>query len=568
MNPIAWKTFEVQNRDMAVVGLQEKGYSSLLSTLLVNRGQTDPQQVNAYLSGTLKDLPDPLLMMDMSAAAERLSEAVTGREKIEIHGDFDVDGMTATALMVEFLSSVGGNVSYHIPLRLVDGYGLSAEAIGNAAKVGVNLIVSVDCGISAHGEAHVAGDLGIDLIITDHHQAGDTLPAAIAVLNPHRNDCLFPYTELSGVGVAFFLCMAVRARLRQLDWFSADGPEPDLRSLFDLVALGTIADQVPLTGVNRLLVRYGLKLIQQGRRAGIQELLRLAGVDTANSTALSFQVIPRMNAAGRLKAADPVIKLLLTSDSGVAQQLASHLNSCNHQRKKIENEIYSQAKEMAETCPEDEPLVLSSSTWHAGVIGIVAGRMARERKRTVVLISFADGVGKGSSRTGENLNLHQALSGCKEFLKGYGGHRQAAGLSLDREQFESFRAAFIRTAQKERSRSADPAVYYDLEIIPEKVTEELVEKLALLEPFGQRNPEPIFYLKAVTAKNSRVFGAHLRFQIVRYEKSDLSCILFNGAWAEEFLDEPIDLLAVPTINRFRGSSELQLRVLYIRPVAV
>ncbi|NCO52314.1 MAG: single-stranded-DNA-specific exonuclease RecJ, partial [Deltaproteobacteria bacterium] len=347
----------------------------LIASVLVRRGLTDAAAAQDFLSARLNSLPDPALLPDLIPAVQRLDAAVRKGEKIGVHGDYDVDGISGTALLVESLRLFGAEVEYHIPLRMQDGYGLSGDALRRAAASGCRLVLTVDCGVSALAEAQMAKELGLDLIITDHHQPPATLPECLALVNPHLAGNQFPWPDLAGVGVAFFLLLGLRRQLRESGWF-AQRPEPDLRQSLDLVALGTIADMVPLGGINRVLVRYGLQLLDQSQRPGIVALKKVAAVSKVSCGTVGFRLAPRLNAAGRLEDAALGVQLLLGEGDGSLHELASHLDCCNRERQQIEEQTLNQAIAAVESGQGgDFSLVLASEGWHAGVIGIVASRL-------------------------------------------------------------------------------------------------------------------------------------------------------------------------------------------------
>jgi len=473
-----------------------------------------------------------------------------------------VDGITASALLVENLRSFGAIVDYYIPLRLVDGYGLSGEALQRAADSGAKVAVSVDCGVSAHDEARLAKELGLDLIITDHHQPPDHLPEALAVINPHRSDCTFPYKGLAGVGVAFMLLVALRSRLRQQGWFDAR-PEPDLRRSLDLVALGTIADIAPLTGLNRILVTAGLAVLNQGQRPGIAALREVADVKEVNCGSVGFRLAPRLNAAGRLQDAAQGVALLLESLPDKALESARHLDDCNRERQAIEQQTLEQALEqLTETYdPSQRSIVLADSEWHSGVIGIVASRLVERFYRPTVLIAVDNGIGKGSARSIRGFHLYRALYDCQQQLSGFGGHEYAAGLSIPAEHIETFAADFEAVAEKAlRDDQLQPRHLFDQEVLLEELTLEIVTELNLLAPFGMGNPQPLLVARNLRAQQVQILGEkHLRFT-ARQGGYSQPCIAFGMAARIDELAGEFDLLFTPDINEWRGRNSIQLKV--------
>lgn len=544
---------------------REHGVPPLVAGLLATRGLLGAA-AGEFLAGRLADLPDPLLLPDMAVAAERLAGAVTAGEQIAVHGDYDVDGISGTTLLVQGLRSCGGAVDYHIPLRLRDGYGLSAEALDTAAAAGVKVVVSVDCGVSAHAEADRAALLGLDLVITDHHQPPDQLPAALAVVNPQRPDSRFPYRDLAGVGVAFFLLVAVRRTLRAGGWFAARA-EPDLRELLDLVALGTIADLVPLQGVNRTLTRAGLKLLDSGSRPGIRALKEVAGVKQVNCGTVGFQLAPRLNAAGRLEDAARGVELLLEPDDARALATARLLDQFNRERQQIELATFAEAQAQAEelSAEHTHTLVLASDAWHAGVIGIVASRLVERFYRPTVLIALDGDGGKGSGRSIRGLHLYRALHACADHLLAFGGHEMAAGLSLARDRVPAFAQAFEAAARAALSdEQLVPVLLYDGEELLVELSKGVVEALEGLAPFGMGNPEPVLLLTKVRARQlQRIGEGHLRFTACQGGDT-LPAIAFGMAARLEEFQGDLDLLVSPQINRYNGRETVQLRVKDVR----
>ena len=555
-DPLALQTLE---RELQVV--------PLTAHLLAQRSGSDLATARDFLDPRLQQLPDPFLIGEMESAVARLVAAIQAGEKIAIHGDYDVDGISGTALLVEGLQALGAEVDYFIPLRLRDGYGLSAEHLRQAVAAGASVAVSVDCGISAVAEAAVARELGLDLIITDHHQPPAVLPVACAIVNPHLLDSLYPDKDLAGVGVAFMLLIALRSRLRSTGAFTAQ-PEPDLRYSLDLVALGTIADVVPLRGVNRILPRIGLGIINQGRRPGLKSLSVAAGIRQVTCGNVAFSLAPRLNAAGRLEDANLGVELLLTDDPQRAEELAGLLDGFNRERQGVEQQVLSEAIAQVEEGKGGEySLVLAGEGWHPGVIGIVASRLVERYHRPAVLIALDGERGKGSARSIRGLHLYQTLQACSAELEGYGGHAFAAGLSIAASRFDSFVAAFEQAAAA--ALSADdlvPVLLYDSEVLIEDLSLTIIADLQRLSPFGAGNPEPLFLLRNARAQQVTPCGTgHLKFSI-RQGGFSLPCIAFAFPphWAE-ILPGEIDLLVSAQSNEWQGRISLQLRVKDMRP---
>jgi single-stranded-DNA-specific exonuclease len=535
--------------------------SPLVGRILISR-EHSLESAQHFLTARLADLPDPFLLTDMKPAVERLQAAIRAGEKIAVHGDYDVDGITGTALLVSVLRAFGGVLEYHIPLRLRDGYGLSAEAIKLTAEQGTRVVVSVDCGVSAHEVAKLAGEQGIDLIITDHHQPPENLPQALAVINPQRLDSDFPCRDLAGVGVAFFLLVALRKRLREEGWFS-DRPEPDLRHYLDLVALGTIADLVPLQGINRTLTRHGLKLLDQGRRAGVRALKQVAGVKTVSSGVVGFQLAPRLNAAGRMEDAGLGVELLLEDDLVRALNTARYLDQCNRERQELEKQTLREAESFVTKLSADHThtIVLGVEGWHPGVIGIVASRLVDRYHRPTVLIAFDGKNGKGSARSIRGYHLYRGLQECSSCLLAFGGHEMAAGMSLSKEMLPAFAAAFeaySRTVLTDEG--LVPKLRHDGEVLLEEINLDVLRQLECLAPFGMGNPEPLMVVRSVRAMQVKELkGGHLKFTVCQGAYSH-PAIAFGMSERRDELEGEVDLLVSPQINLYKGRETVQLRV--------
>jgi len=539
-----------------------------VAEILVRRELKDPATVSTFLSASLSDLPDPERLPGMSDAAARLAEAVIKREKILVHGDYDVDGISGTSLLVEFLRQCRAEVDFFIPLRLKDGYGLSAEALKKAATDHVDVVVTVDCGISATEEADLAVELGLELLITDHHHPGEQLPRAFAVVNPRLSSNTFPDEDLAGVGVAFFLAVAVRSRLREQGYFE-NADEPDLRLLLDLVALGTIADVVPLRYVNRLVVQKGLELLTLARRPGIAALLEVSGVSRVSSGSVGFQLAPRLNAAGRLEDASLGVELLLSDQLDQASAIARKLDLFNRERREIEQATLDEAFTMVAELPESQrSIVLSSSQWHPGVIGIVASRLVERFHRPTLLLSCDKGIAKGSARSVPGFHLYQALSRCESSLTAYGGHAAAAGFSLEEANLQQFANDFEEVCQQsEDLTNLLPSFLYDLETELSFLNLEVAQYLERFAPFGIGNPEPLVSLSSVRVQQLQVLnGGHLRFT-ARQGGESLPCIAFGLADRKECLSGDVDILGSLQVNRWKGRQTAQLVVKDFKPHA-
>jgi single-stranded-DNA-specific exonuclease len=569
LKPITDRRWRLREPDAAAVALlEQEGISPLLSRLLANRGIGDAIAAKRHLSSALSDLHDPFLLSGMETAVDRLVEARQKQEMVCVYGDYDVDGITSVALLIDFFRSVAIPCCYHIPKRLEDGYGMSPDGVNAAASQGAKVIVTVDCGITALKEAELCRSKGIDLIITDHHMPPEEIPVAEAVINPLIASSLFPFRGLAGVGVAFNLVMALRIRLREIGLFDSNC-EPNLRRCLDLVALGTVADLVPLIDENRIFVRHGLRQLTLSERPGIQALKTVAGIrGEVSCSDVGFRLAPRLNAVGRLEDASLGVELLLCNDPNEAATIASELDRNNAERQTVEREILGDALSMVKSDPSlkgRKSIVLASYDWHPGVIGIVASRIVDIYHRPTVLIAMQDGGGKGSGRSIPAFHLHDALNACAEHLLKFGGHKHAAGLAIEESTLEGFVEQFDRVAQGLLS-SEDllPELAIDAEISPSELSMELAEQIASLAPFGIGNPEPLLLLKgAIIEKRQLLKESHLKLQISANSRS-FTAIGFNMADRAE-MTGPIDLAVTPQVNRWNNRRTLQLRIKDIRP---
>jgi single-stranded-DNA-specific exonuclease len=571
MDPVIGRLWLPRNEQPDLVALNDFAVDFQLSRLVARiLASREPSLAVArdFLNTRLADLPDPFLLPDMAAAVDRLQLALAQGEKIAIHGDYDVDGITGTVLLLDGLRSMGcEQIEYHIPLRLRDGYGLSAAAMQKAADDGVTVVVSVDCGVTAHAEASLAKECGIDLIITDHHQPPDELPEAFSIINPQRSNSSFPFPNLAGVGVAFFLLVALRKKLRDSGWFKQHS-EPDLRNSLDLVALGTIADLVPLKGINRTLTRHGLVLLEKGERAGVRALKQVAGVKEVSCGVVGFQMAPRLNAAGRMEDAGLGVELLLEQDMVRGLNTARYLDQCNRERRVIEKETLQEAERaVAELgAAHTHSIVLGGEGWHSGVIGIVASRLVDRYSRPTVLIALDDTTGKGSCRSIRGFNLYNGLQSCADYLLAFGGHEMAAGLSVSADQLPAFAAAFESHARSVLSEvDLQPKLYHDGVVLLEEMDLDVLRQLEGLAPFGMGNPEPVLIVESVHAMQVKPVGdTHLRFTACQGAFSHPAIAFGMLDRREEFQGE-VDLLVSPQINRYNGRESVQLRIKDVRP---
>jgi single-stranded-DNA-specific exonuclease len=563
------KRWQIREASTDLVELLVKGgISPLIARLLVNRGITSVADATWFLVPVFGSMHDPLKLSGMTRAVTRLAVAIEKGETVCVHGDYDVDGITSTALLIDFFQAIGLACFWYIPNRLLDGYGLSAEGVEVAAAKGATVMVTVDCGITALNEALLCKQKGIDLIITDHHTPGIELPEAFAIINPLQPGCQFPFKSLAGVGVAFNLLVALRGALRERGFF-AGRREPDLRAALDLVALGTVADVVQLVDENRLFVSHGLKELSNSPRAGIKALKSVAGIsDEVSCGGVGFRLAPRLNACGRLDDASLGVELLLATDQGKADEIAAVLDAGNAERQNIEKGILQEALEMVQRdqgMRDRRSIVLASPDWHPGVIGIVASRLVDLYHRPTILISLADGNGKGSGRSIRAFHLYDALKACGEHLLHFGGHRQAAGLAIAEETLAAFVEHFDEVASGVLTPDdLVPVLSVDGELQPGEISLRLAEDLAVLKPFGMGNPEPLFILKGATVSDCRVIkDIHLKLRIVA-GGINFEAIAFGMA-GRVGQGELIDLVFSLGLNSWKGKTTLQLDVKDLRP---
>jgi single-stranded-DNA-specific exonuclease len=494
----------------------ELGLLPAVGRALWARGLREAEEAARFLQPRLEDLPDPFALKGIEVAVARVARALETRETICVYGDYDVDGVTSTALLVSVFRALAelapgagppARVDYYVPNRLVEGYGLNVDAMRRLAQRGTRLLVTADCGVTAVAEVEAAAQLGMDVVIIDHHtssQTAEALPRAVAILNPHQPGCPFPARELAAVGVAFHLLLALRKRLREAGWF-AGRREPNLREQLDLVALGTIADVVPLTGANRILVHFGLRELARGARVGIAALKSVAQIGAELSCGdVGFKLGPRVNAAGRLADASVGVRLLLSCDPAEARALAEELDRANAERQELQARIADEAVAKAQELGERRALVVSSEGWHVGVAGIVASRLVDRFHRPALVLCEEDGVAKGSGRSIEGFHLYEALARCSEHLTRFGGHRHAAGVTLPTSAVARLAESLERIARERlEPEQLTPRLRIDAVLRPEEIDLRLAAQLRKLAPFGAGNPEPVFVCDEMEALDVR-----------------------------------------------------------------
>jgi single-stranded-DNA-specific exonuclease len=535
----------------------------LVARILLNRGLAAADDILAFLDPSLERLSPPFELPDMEVAAARLGRAVRQGEPVAVYGDYDADGITATAVLHQFLRELGLPCFPYIPDRLTQGYGLKIEALQELTSK-TRLVVTVDCGISDGPEVAWAKAQGLEVIITDHHEIPPELPPALAVVNPKRAGHAYPFSELAGVGVALLLALGVRADLRAEGWFR-ERPEPNLRSYLDLVALGTAADVVPLVGENRILVSQGLKVLEESRRPGIialKEVSQLEGKPISYQNVV-FQLAPRLNAAGRMGQARCALELLLSDDLAQARVQARYLHNLNRQRQALEGEVLKQAESMIRRrgLASRPVLVLAGEGWHPGVIGIVAARLADVYHRPVALVSLENGRGRGSARSVEGFHLFQGLTSCRQVLHKYGGHAAAAGFELAADQVEPLQDLLEQAFQDQVGlKPPRPSLKVDAQIELADLDRAFHQHLETLRPFGPGNPAPVIVCLGVTCLSSRVINQrHLKVKITQ-GGNVLEAIAFDMA-AHHPLDGTLDVALGTRISRYQGRTSLDLRLL-------
>ena len=557
---VKYGVWNVSNPEMgAVNALVTGGYAPLTAMVLAARGIRNPAEAHARLDCNCQ-MPDPFLMKDMALAAGRVGLAMSRGEKIAVFGDYDVDGITSTCLLTHFLRRYGADVVSYIPGRLEEGYGLNPIAIHQLHGEGVKLIITVDCGITAVAEAQLCKELGIDLVITDHHECKDTLPEAIAVVDPHRPDCTYPHGNLCGVGVAFKLAAAL-----------CGSQEEVLKDYADMVCLGTVADVMPLLGENRVFVAKGLESLQHTHRPGLAALMAECNCDpkTVSASSIGFMLAPRINAAGRMGQIDLAVELLLTEDPFQARQLARALCELNRQRQAVESDIFRQATEMLPVGKQPEAIVLADESWHQGVVGIVASRISEEYCCPAFLICLDGEHGKASSRSYGGFNLFTSLTSLSHLLESYGGHELAAGFTIHRDQIIPFRQEICKIAA-EYYMDAGPRTVLDVDcaVTPELLTIKGIDSLAALEPCGNGCPKPTLMMEGMTIERISLVGGgrHMRLRL-RHGNHCINAICFSTTPDAASIEpgDVVDVAFQPQVNEFRGERSVQMNITDIRP---
>lgn len=547
--------------------------SPIIAGIISSRGAAGVELARKYLHGTLADLYLPFLFKGMKSAVERIGRSVAAREKIIIYGDSDVDGISSTCLVSKILGALRVEWEHYLPNRITEGYGISREGIKQCADKHAKLIITVDCGINSHEEIELAQQLGIDVIVTDHHEPPPKLPSCVAIINPKCEGTDYPFKDLAGVGVAFKLVEGIVQYAEEKQWISPGSI--DLKEMLDLVALGTVADVVPLIDENRIMVKAGLTQLAATSKSGLKELKKLANIDdeSLGSYDIAFRLAPRLNAAGRLGNADMALELMNSEDPSEAFRLASTIERENRKRQKIEQEIYDEALAMLQADPQIQTrsaVILSSENWHQGVVGIVALRIAKFCCRPTIIIAIKGDEGKGSVRSIGGFHILNAIAECGDLLKSYGGHQLAAGFSIDKNNIDEFCQRFDETACSRLSEDDKiPRIKIDCEIDLSEVTHELIRMMYVLEPFGQGNSQPVFVSRNIFMHCApKIVGNNHLKMWFKDKDGVMEAIAFGIADMADQLSHtgtPYDIAYVPKINNYYNNNSLQLIIKDIHP---
>lgn len=556
------KKWECYNNNIEEVQKIAKNFnvSNLLATILSNKNISSEDEIEKFLNPTRNDFYDPFLMPDMKIAVDRILEAMSKKEKIIIYGDYDVDGITSITVLKQFLEDRGIEVGQYIPNRLNEGYGLNKKAIEEIVKQKYTLMITVDCGISGVEEVEYANSLGIETIITDHHEQGEEIPNALAVVDAKRKDNKYPFNQLAGVGVVFKLIQALGICLGL--------EEKEYLKYLDLVCVGTISDIVPLVDENRVIAKLGLKLVQVTKNIGLKTLLDTVGYKKIDSITISFGVAPRINACGRMGFQNEALDLFLTKSEKEAKEISDRLNEYNRERQDTEKKIFSEALQKIEKSEKDKPcIILGSENWHHGVIGIVASKVTDMYFKPSILICFEDGIGKGSGRSVPGFDLHEALSKCDKYVEKFGGHSMAIGITVTQDNFNKFKEEFEEYTKNSDIDKIVPIIYIDQEVTLKDINLKAAKELQLLEPFGEGNKMPLFLYKNLRIDSIRALseGKHLKLTL-KDDNYIIDAIGFNmGALANEYLiGDKIDVVGTLEINSFNNVEKIQINLKDVR----
>ncbi|MFR5683885.1 MAG: single-stranded-DNA-specific exonuclease RecJ [Clostridia bacterium] len=554
-----WEYYE-ENKEKQEDIVRKFNISPLLANILINRGIIEEEDIEVFLNPTRHSFHDPYLMPDMKKAVERILQAIKDKQKIMIYGDYDVDGITSITVLKKFLEERGLEVGAYIPNRLDEGYGLNKEAIKQIYDKQYRLMITVDCGISGIEEIEYANELGIQTIITDHHEPAETLPNALAVVDQKIKTSIYPFRGLAGCGVVFKLIQAIGIALK-LD-------EKEYLKYLDIVCVGTISDIVPLVDENRVIAKLGLKLVNVTKNIGLKTLLDSTGYSVIDSGSISFGVAPRINACGRMGFEQEALKLFLTEDKKEAMAITEKLNQYNKERQETEKKIFEEAVQMIEESEKNKNcIILGSQDWHHGVIGIVSSKVTDMYYKPSILVCFEEEEAKGSGRSISGFDLHEALGKCSSHLERFGGHEMAVGLSLKTDEFKQFKEEFEQYAENSNIKELVPVIKADGQITLKDFRVDFVSELKLLEPFGEANKVPLFIYRNLKIDSIRALseGKHLKLTL-KDGNTVIQAIGFNmGALSTEYLiGDKIDMIGTLEINRFNGFESVQMNLKDIR----
>ena len=550
-----WQIYEEEQEKINKISIQYH-INKLLASILVNRN-IEEDKIEAFLNPTRKSFHDPFLMPDMKKAVDRILKAMQNKEKIIIYGDYDVDGITSITVLKSFLEDRGVHVDSYIPNRLEEGYGLNKPAIEKIAENKYQLMITVDCGISGIEEIEYANSLGIETIVTDHHEVGDSLPNAIAIVDAKRKDNEYPCRDLAGVGVVFKLIQAIGIKLGL--------EEKEYLKYLDIVCIGTISDIVPLVDENRAIAKLGLLLVRQTKNLGLQSLLMSSGYKNIDSTTISFGVAPRINACGRMGHADEALNLFLSKDIYEVNELTKKLNEYNKIRQETEKNIYEDAVNQIEQnkLNEKNAIIVSGENWHHGVIGIVSSKITDLYFKPSILLCNEGEFSKGSGRSIPGFDLHQALMQCQDTIDRFGGHAMAIGITIKTDKFQEFAEKFENVAKEAKIDEIIPIINIDAKIELNEINKEMVESLKLLEPYGEGNKMPIFAFRNLKIDSIRALseGKHIKLTL-KDNNNIINAIGFNlGKIAEDYrIGDKIDVVGTLEINSFNGVDSLQINI--------
>ena len=554
-----WECYNLDNEKVEEL-VKKRHITNLLASILVNRGIIDGEKINVFLNPTRKDFYNPFLMPDMEIAVKRIVKAIENKEKIMIYGDYDADGITSITVLKKYLNEIGLKTGEYIPNRLNEGYGLNKDAISKIYNDGYKLMITVDCGISGLEEVDYANSLGMEIIITDHHEPAEKLPEAIAVIDAKRKDNKYPFNQLAGVGVVFKLIQAISKELKL--------EEKEYLKYLDLVCIGTISDIVPLVDENRVIAKLGLKLIEKTKNIGLKTLLNIADLKKIDSNAISFGVAPRINACGRMGFQEEALQLFLTEDSEKATTIAKRLVQFNQERQAKEKQIFEEVIEKIEKDDKDKKcIVLAEENWHHGVIGIVASKITEIYYKPSILICLEGDKGKGSGRSVPGFDLYTALTKCSDYIEKFGGHSMAIGITIKKENFEKLKETIEKYAQESNISDIMPIINIDKEINLKNINIEEVKSLELLEPFGEANKMPLFLLRNLKIDSIRALsgGKHLKLTL-KQDNNIVDAIGFNmGDLSKEYLlGDKVDVVGTIEINSFGNKENIQINLKDIR----